>query len=146
MPRYDFTVRIHKPKGTSILNSIKVLTLSGIHIISKKKKFGGLCYYKENQIRFMYNIDVKGKFAEVSGSHSSPTLTFKGKYIDIELKNFPRYPAFYQTYVAARDNLNGYGYTNHINKGFETYLMGREIEILNLRTSEENKLLWKLVY
>ena len=59
-----------------------------------------------------------------------PLLTFNGEYMDIVIEGFPRYPAFYQDKYAARDCLNGYGYTNYLNSGFPIELLYRKIEII----------------
>lgn len=74
-------------------------------------------------------VKLSKPFNKVSGSNSSPTLSFKGDYIDIEVTNFPRYPCFNQDYWAAKNCLNGYGYTNYLNFGYPIWLMYRKIEI-----------------
>lgn len=86
-----------------------------------------------NQRKFGYTVSTSKKFSPVSGSHSYPNLSFKGDYIDILVKNFPRYPVFTQDKYAVRNCLNGYGYTNYPNKGFPKQLLYRKIEILDLK-------------
>lgn len=127
----SFTLRIYKDEtNIPVLSSLRQITISGITLITKGSKFGDICFHNGNQKKFKYKLTTSKKFNEVSGSHSTPTLTFKGEYIDIYVENFPRYPAYYQETNAARSCLNGYGYTNFMNKGFPIPLLYRKIEIL----------------
>lgn len=129
--KFNFRIRIYKDTVNSpVLSSISNLTISNITIISKPNKFGGICTHNGNQKKFGYNLKILGLFNKVSGSHSSPSLTFKGNYIEIEILNFPRFPAYCQEVSAARNCLNGYSYTNYLNKGFPHQLLYRKIEIL----------------
>lgn len=82
--------------------------------------------HKGNQKKFGYSIELSKPFNKVSGSNSYPNLTFKGEYIDIIIKNFPRYPCFCQNKYAARNILNGYKDTN----SFPTYLEYRKLEFI----------------
>jgi hypothetical protein len=132
--RYNFIVRIYKDKINSpILSSIQEIVVSDIPLISKTSKFGGLCFYNKVKKRFGYSISFSKKFNEVSGSHSLPTLTFKGDYIDITVNDFPRFPVFTQEISAVRSCLNGWGYTNYLNNGFPKQLLYRKIEFLNIK-------------
>lgn len=126
---YNFTLRIYKPKSTSSLSRIQNITISGITLISKPEKFSEVCVHLSNQKKFGYTLSCKKEFSKASGSHSYPSLTFKGDYIDIEVKNFPRFPAIYQDSNAAINILKGYG-CNYINNGFPNCLLYRKIEIL----------------
>jgi len=128
---YNFTIRIFKDKvNNPQLSQIDFIEISGVTLISKKSKIDGLCMHLGNQKKYGYKISISKKFNRISGSHSYPSLTFKGEYIDIVVKNFPRYPAFYQDKYAARNCLNGWGYTNYLNKGFPHQLLYRKIEII----------------
>jgi len=130
--RANFTLRLYKDEVNNIvLSSLQNITIADITLISKLSKFEEICVHNGNQKKFGYKINILGKFNKVSGSHSTPTLSFKGNYIDIEVVNFPRYPAFYQATYAARNCLNGYGYVNEINNGFAHQLKYRKIEIIN---------------
>lgn len=130
--RYNFTLRIYKDTTRNpILSDISDITISGITLLSKTSKFDGMCYHKGNVKKFKYKYKLSKPFNRVSGSHSSPNLSFKGKYIDIIVENFPRYPAFYQDRYAVKNCLAGYGYTNYLNKGFPHQLLYRNIEIIS---------------
>jgi|SRR5690349_4196501 len=128
----DFTIRIHKDTCNNIvLSSLNSIIISNITLISKPSKFEDICLHKSNQKKFGYSIILSKPFNKISGSHSTPTLSFKGEYIDIIIKNFPRYPSFGQDYMVAKNCLNGYNYTNYLNKGFPKQLLYRNIEIIN---------------
>ncbi len=127
--RYNFTVRIHQDERRTCIGDIAELIVAGICLVSKPHKFGGVCQHIGNQKKFGYKMLITKKFAEVAGSHSSPMLAFKGKYLDIQIEDFPRYPVFCQDYTAARNILNGYG-VNHPNNGFKYSY--RVIDILNI--------------
>lgn len=128
---FNFIIRLYKDEHRNpTLSDINNITISGITLISKDSKFNGICLYKGNQKKFKYSIKLSKPFNKVSGSHSSPNLSFKGEYIDIEVYNFPRYPAFYQDKYAAKSCLSGYGYTNYLNKGFPHQLLYRRIDII----------------
>jgi hypothetical protein len=132
---YNFVIRIHKDDCRNpVLSDLKEITISGITLLSKHNKIGDVCEHSGNKKKFKYFLKLSKKFNLVSGSHSYPNLSFKGEYIDIEVFNFPRFPAFYQDYSAAKNCLNGYGYTNYLNLGFPHQLLYRKIEILNLKT------------
>lgn len=118
--------RLHNCKRTSCLEDINEITISGITILSKREKFGGVCLHKGNQRKFGYKINIKGKIYPVAGSHSYPIIAFKGKFLDIELENFPRYPSFGQDKYAARNVLNGYSAV----ESFPTWTEYREFEFL----------------
>ncbi|MBO9592770.1 MAG: hypothetical protein J7599_07650 [Niabella sp.] len=127
----DFTVRIHKDEcGNPTLSYLRCITISGITIISKPGKFDGVCMHTGNQRKYGYKIELSRPFNKISGSNSFPSLSFNGEYIDIDVKNFPRYPAFYQDQSAAIGCLKGYGYGNYLNDGFPHQLLYRKIEIL----------------
>ena len=94
-------------------------------------KFGGICEHGGNKKKFKYLYKLSKKLNDVSGSHSEPNLSFKGEYIDIEVSNFPRLPAFTQCKYEARNIMNGH--TSYLlNQGFPIQLLCRKIEILNL--------------
>lgn len=128
----NFTIRIYKDTFNNVvLSSLNSITISNITLITKASKFEEVCLHKGNQKKFGYSITLSKPFNKVSGSNSTPTLSFKGKYIDIIIKNFPRYASFGQEISAARGCLNGFGYTNYLNKGFPHQLLYRKIEIIN---------------
>lgn len=125
----DFIVRIYQGESSWLLGEIQEITISNITLVSKTQKYGGVCLHKGNQKKFKYSIELSKTFNKVSGSHSYPNLTFKGKYIDIKVKNFPRFPCFAQCKYAARNILNGYSGDN----SFPKYLNHRKIEIRELK-------------
>ena len=130
--KYNFTFRLFRDTVNSpVLSGIDNITISGITLISKPTKFSDICFHKANQKKYGYTIELSKKFNNISGSHSTPSLTFKGQYIDIIIKDFPYYPAFYQAPHAARNCLNGYGYTNEINNGFVCWEKFRKYEFIN---------------
>jgi len=92
----DFIFRLYNGPGNWLIDDISEITISGITVVSKPEKFGGVCLHKGNQKKFGYTIEIPKPFLKVAGSHSYPELAFKGKYIDIILRNFPRYPCFGQ--------------------------------------------------
>lgn len=127
----DFIIRIHKDTvNNPVLSSIQNITISNITLVSKPMKFGGICLHKGNSKKFKYTIELSKEFSQVAGSHSTPILHFKGNYIDIKVRSFPRYPAFTQSISSAKSCLNGFGYTNYMNNGYPTYLAYRNIEII----------------
>lgn len=129
--RTSFILRIYRDTMSNpVLSYFNEITISGITIISKPNKFDEPIMHKGNQNKFGYSIELSKKFNKVSGSHTSFNLSFKGAYIDIIVKNFPRYPAFGQCKYAARNCLNGFGYTNSMNNGFPTHLRYRKFEFL----------------
>lgn len=134
--RNSFIIRIYRDTtGNPVLSWINNVTISDITLVSKSSKFDGLSMHKGNQKKFKYSIELSKEFIRVAGSHSTPCLMFKGDYIDITVKNFPRYPAFYQDKYAARGCLNGFGYTNYLNDGFPHQLNYRTIEIIPINNN-----------
>ena len=129
--KHNFTIRIHQDTARTVLSNIQSITIAGITILSKQSKFDGICWHLGNQKKFGYSFKLSRRFHWASGSNNYPTLTFDGKgYLDIIVKDFPRFPAFYQDEITARNYMNGWGYTNHINQGFPIYLMYRNVEII----------------
>lgn len=127
----NFTLRLFK--GTYSNEYYSTLTLSDIHIIGKDGKFEPARIFKGNQKKFKYVINIKGQFSKVAGSNSYPLLWWKGEYIDIEIKNFPRFPVIAQDWHVARnimreDRYDGNYLPFHWNNGFEPL----RFEILNL--------------
>lgn len=130
----DFILRIYQDKTNNpVLSYFQHIKISGITLISKPSKFDDVCLHKGNQKKYKYSIELSKKFNKVSGSHTSYNLSFKGEYIDIIVKNFPRYPAFYQNVYAARNCLNGYGYVGELNNGFPHQLLYRKIEFIEIK-------------
>lgn len=84
--------------------------------------------HKGNQKRFGYSINVSKPFNNISGSHSSPILSFKGEYIDITINGFPRYPCYCQDKYHARNIINGH-HNDSVNNGFPIWLLYRKVEI-----------------
>jgi hypothetical protein len=129
--RNSFIIRIYKDRtGNPVLSYLSSITISDITLISKSSKFDGLCMHKGNQSKYKYTIELSKPFIRVAGSHSAPCLAFKGEYLDIIVKNFPRYPSFYQDKYIARNCMNGYGYIGHLNNGFPHQLNYRTIEFI----------------
>lgn len=136
--KYNFTIRIYKDlERNPYLSDLSSIVVRDIKILTKTMKFDGLCYHKSNQKKFGYSFTLSKPFNKVSGSHSSPCLSFKGDYIDIIVKDFPRFPAYYQDKYAANSFLSGYGYTNFPNDGFPIQLLYRKIEFLNILFKRE---------
>jgi len=130
--KHNFTLRIYKDIDRHpILTDLNDITIAGITLVSKPHKFDGVCMHKSNQKKFKYSITLSKQFHKISGSHSSPTLSFVGEYIDLIIKNFPRYPAFYQNNQAVKSCLDGWGYTDYLNKGFPHQLLYRNIQLIN---------------
>lgn len=140
--KYDFIIRIYKDKTRNpTLSDLQDITISDITLVSKKTKCDEICLHKANQKKFKYNIELSKPFNKISGSHSYPNLSFKGEYLDVIVKNFPRYPSFYQNKYAAKSCLEGFGYTNYLNGGFPHQLLYRKIVIIfdikTLKPSED---------
>ena len=129
MNKFNFIIRIHQPTVNSSNADMRSVTISNITLIRKDDKYRKPSIVKSNQKKFGYDIDIKGAFLKYGGSVRYPTITFKRKYIDIEVRNFPRYPAFTQDKYDARNIMNGYGY-NVFNNGYPTYLTCREVQII----------------
>ncbi len=128
MMKYNFTLRILPPKEWM---DFRFITLSNITLISKPTKFDPPCLYKGNQKKFNYKMTVNTKrILRVAGSNSYPVLGFKGKYLDIEIENFPRFPVLGQDYYDARSFMNEWN--NVIGDGFDHL----NFEILNLKCND----------
>jgi len=129
---YNFTFRLHNPKERNCyLTDIDTIIISDITIISKMSKYSNICTHNNNKKKYKYDFTLSKEFLYGAGSHSSPILAFKGDYIDIDIINFPRYPAFCQDKYEARNIMNGYN--PYSNNGFPIQLNYRKIEILNLK-------------
>lgn len=125
----NFTLRIYKDETRNpVLSDLQSITISGITLLSKPTKHS-ICYHNGNKKKFGYSIELSKPFHKVSGSHNYPNLSFKGEYLDVIVKDFPRYPAFYQDKYEARNIMNGMGH-NSMNHGFPIQLLHRRIEIL----------------
>lgn len=129
--KHNFTIRLYADNRSNCLGDIDNITISGITLISKRTKFDEPCLHKGNQKKFKYSMTLSRDFKKVAGSIQYPILYIHKGYIDIIIKGFPRFPAFYQEYSAARGMYQGYGYTNYMNKGFPIALLYRKIEIIN---------------
>lgn len=125
----DFTIRLYQGENTC-LSDLTELTISGITILKKNFKHQKPFLVEGNIKKFGYTAKVKGKLLSNGGSHQYPCISFNRDYIDIEIKNFPRYPAFTQDIYAVKSCLQGYGYTNWLNNGFPKWLMYRKIEFI----------------
>lgn len=136
---FDFT-RIHQSKILSCLDNISDITISNITLIKKDYKHESPYIVEINRKKFGYTIHHKPQFMRVGGSNTYPRITFKGKYIDIHVKNFPYYPAYYQDIYAVKSCLSGWGYTNYLNKGFPYKEVQERIEILNLKQNKKLQL------
>jgi len=132
--RYNFTIRIWQDElNNVVLSSIQDIVVSDITIISKQSKFGVPCMHNKNRQKFGYRISLSKSFNKVSGSNSHPTLSFKGEFIDVYIKDFPRFPSFCQDNNEARNIIGGWG-CNSLNFGFPHQLLYRKIEFLNITT------------
>jgi len=129
--KHNFILRLHQYKRDTTLADIDSITISDITLISKPHKHG-ICMHNGNRKKFGYSIELSRKFYEWAGSHNHPILAFKGDYLDIIVRDFPRYPCFAQDKYAAKSNLTGWGYTNYLNEGFPKCLLYRKVEILPL--------------
>jgi hypothetical protein len=128
--KHNFTFRLYKDETCNpVLSGINEITISGITVVSKPSKFGEVCLHKGNKNKFKYSIKLSKEFHKVSGSNSTPLLTFSGEYLDIHISNFPRFPAFYQCKYAARNIMNGCGH-NDVNNGFPKKLRYRKIDFI----------------
>lgn len=140
--KYNFTLRLYKnTHGNTILSYLQNITISDITLISKPSKFGEICMHRSNQKKFKYNISLSSSFLRIAGSHSSPCLAFKGEYIDIIVKNFPRYPVLTQNHYLAINSMNiewagrfnefgNWEINNSISNGFPHQLMYRKLDVL----------------
>lgn len=126
----DFTIRIHQGEQTS-LSDLRNITISNIALITKRHKYDMPHIIRSNRDKFGYSAKVKGKFYKGGGSHSYPRICFKGDYIDIEVKDFPRYPAYGQDKYEARNIMNGYN--SILNDGFPMWQNYRKVEIINIK-------------
>lgn len=127
--KYNFTIRLYRDeKRHPALTDIQNISISDIVLVSKTSKFDGLCLHKSNQKKYKYSIELSKPFKRAAGSNSYPILWFDGEYIDITIKNFPRYPAFYQDIHYVRNIMRGYS-GNSINDGFPIQLLYRKLEI-----------------
>tara|TARA_B110000285_G_C15052870_1_gene577964 strand:- start:830 stop:1255 length:426 start_codon:yes stop_codon:yes gene_type:complete len=138
--RTSFTVRLYNYTRDTCTEDIDDITISGITIVSKPEKFGGVCLHLGNQKKFKYQMNILGRFSKVAGSHSYPILFFNPKvpYIDIELINFPRYPSYPQCKYHARNVMNGFGH-NGINNGFPKVEQRKVDFIYTVLKKEENE-------
>jgi len=118
----SFTIRLYQDKKRNpILTDISSLTISGITILSKYGKFEPVCFHKGNQKKFGYKIKTSKSFFKVSGSHSGSPLSFRGSYVDIIIKDFPRYPCFGQ---------QKYSTPGYSGNPFPTWLKYRKLEFI----------------
>lgn len=129
--RVNFILRLYKYDRSCTLGDISEITISDITLVSKPQKFGGVCMHKGNQRKFKYTVEFSRPFSKVAGSHSSPMLWFPGDYIDVIVRNFPRYPAYYQDKYIAKNIMNGYK-ADSLFTGFPYALQYRKVEILKL--------------
>lgn len=131
----DFILRIYKRIETTTLADIQHIALSGLPIISKQTKFDGVCLHKSFQKKYGYSVEVKNpnKICKVAGSHTYPVIGFKGEYLDVVVKNFPRYPAIYADYHICRNIMNSNDAKHYmLNMQFPTWMKYRQFEILPL--------------
>lgn len=130
---FDFTIRIHQFTGSgSTLGLFQNLWVSGYKIIGKPNKFGGFIHHKHKGIETWF--DYK-RIYNTGGSNSYPVIGFRGKYLDIHFKNFPRFPIVDEvsetsiSYVEMLKKNLKLGYTpNRFSKWHEY----RKVELLNL--------------
>lgn len=126
---YNFTIRIHKYLRTICIYDINTIEVSNIKIYGKYSKYDGFCEFKSNKKKFGYSYTINGAFSKVAGSHSSPILWHNKEYLDIEVKNFPRFPVITQDKYIARNLLNGNFQTTN---GFPHWVGNRKIEFINI--------------
>lgn len=116
----NFILRIYNAPE-EWFKEIQDITISNITLISKDGKCGQ-CMHKGNQKKFGYKIEMPKNFNKWGGSHRYPSLTFKGEYIDIIVKDFPRYPSFGQY---------KYSVPGYSGKPFPEWLEKNKVEFLN---------------
>lgn len=124
----NFIIRIHRDTvNIPLLSAIQEIKIANITLVSKPNKFGGVCMHKGNQKKFGYSIELSKPFIKVCGSHSYPVLGFKGDYIDIIVKNFPRYPAYYQ-YKYSIPGYSGRPFPiHHEHRNIEVLIKSKEV-------------------
>lgn len=135
--KFDFKFRLYRDDMNAwLLSQIQVIFISGLPIVSKQTKMGGLCFHEKSQKKFGYSVKVRGRYFNTAGSHSYPIISFKGEYIDFIVKDFPRYPAFYADSHAARNLLGGYRTDMFGISGqglYPTWMQYRKFEIIPIR-------------
>lgn len=128
--KYNFKLRIYKPeKRYPVLTDISEITLSNITLLSKGNKYEGLCWYNGNKKKFGYSIELSKPLNKIGGSHRHPAISWEGDYIEIIIKDFPRYPCFSQDKYIGRNAMNG-NTINAINNGYPIWLEYRKVEII----------------
>ena len=127
----DFILRIYQSTQATCLASIGSISISNINLIIKDSKFDIPRFNKTSIRKYKFDISINGKFHKIGGSHSTPCITFKGNYIDIIVKNFPRYPAFAQDIHYARNWMNGYT-TKYVGNGYPIWTEFRKYQIILL--------------
>lgn len=86
MNSYNFQITIKQYERSSpTLHDMRVVRATGICIVAKNSKFGGLYLHPKAKI-------VKGRFEHVAGSNSYPILYPKSKEVVIEVTDFERFP------------------------------------------------------
>lgn len=135
---YNFTLRIHQDTlKSSLLGYFRTLYVSNILILNKPSKFTRVVRNKD--VDFYLNWK---QLYIVSGSNSYPVIAFKGDYLDITFRNFPRYPIVNHFSYTERSSVKTYirnleaGYQIPACKGWTEY---RKVEILNLTKSFSNQ-------
>lgn len=128
----DFIIRIYQPSQSTSLAYFDELTISNITILRKYHKYDLPKLIDYNLKKFNFDVKIIGKFLKQGGSHNYPTITFKNNYIELLIKNFPRYPVFTQDYYVAKNIINGYS-GNSISNGYPIYLDYRKVTITILK-------------
>lgn len=128
---YDFIIRIHQAKRINTLGDIDSIVISNIPILIKRHKYDDDLVAKNAVKRHKHSVLYpKNKVYKSGGSYRYPIICFKGEYLDISVKNFPRYPVFTQDKYCARNAINGY--IDSIFDGFPRYLKHRKVEIIQI--------------
>lgn len=88
---YSFDIVFSDYETQSVfLDDVQRVYVSGVCIIAKNQKFGGLYFSK-------YIAKRIGNFRYVCGSNNYPTLKAQGKQVTLHIKNFPHLPVLQTT-------------------------------------------------
>lgn len=132
----DFIFRLYQDDVRNpTLSDINFLSISGLPIVAKNAKFEPIITKFKAQEKFGYKVYIKQpqRIVRGAGSHSYPKIAFKGSYLDIIVKNFPRYPALSADYYACRNIMNSKApYQLMFDEQFPIWTEYRKFEIIPL--------------
>ena len=127
--KYNFVLRVYKDSYQPIWYDFNRIIISDIVLITKPGKFISANFHNQNQKKFGYRLNPQAKFKKVAGSNSAPILSFTGEYIDIIIKDFPRWPCLAQDFHNARNTMRSGVVESFRGDGFEEL----HYDILNLK-------------